>query len=107
LFLLDDDTGACVIDPDGAEVTPGISETWYESRPARPLDTFKVHPSIDVLSKTLTRASAPYRYTELRLNINEANKVIIAATNKAANKNQSPLLKCSNPCMEKLNCLKD
>lgn len=29
LFLLIDDTGECVIDPDGARVTPAVKETWY------------------------------------------------------------------------------
>ena len=72
LFLIKDDTGECVIDPDGAEVTPSVSETWYGSRPDRMLDTLKVHPSIDMLSKALTQAGAPYRYTERRLNINES-----------------------------------
>lgn len=34
LFLLVDETGECVIDPDGAEVTPAISEVWYGNDPA-------------------------------------------------------------------------
>lgn len=29
LFLLRDNTGECVIDPDGAEVTPSANDTWY------------------------------------------------------------------------------
>ncbi|MDH3355496.1 MAG: GIDE domain-containing protein [Chromatiales bacterium] len=29
LFLVKDDTGECVIDPEGAEVTPNSSQTWY------------------------------------------------------------------------------
>lgn len=33
LFLLKDDTGECVIDPEGAEVTPAISEVWYGDTP--------------------------------------------------------------------------
>lgn len=33
LFLLKDDTGECVIDPDGAEVTPALSEVWYGNTP--------------------------------------------------------------------------
>ena len=31
LFALDDDTGRCVIDPDGASVVPSQRETWYGS----------------------------------------------------------------------------
>lgn len=34
LFLLMDDTGACVIDPDGAEVTPGAADTWHGNSPS-------------------------------------------------------------------------
>jgi len=30
-FRLRDDTGDCVIDPDGASVTPSVSQTWYGS----------------------------------------------------------------------------
>lgn len=71
LFLLEDDTGACVIDPEAAIVTPSVNETWYGSRRSRALNTLKAHPAIDILSKTLSRAGAPYRYTERRLNINE------------------------------------
>ncbi|MCP4044060.1 MAG: hypothetical protein GY731_19230 [Gammaproteobacteria bacterium] len=33
LFLLVDDTGQCVIDPEGAEVTPAKKETWYGNSP--------------------------------------------------------------------------
>ncbi|HEY5719064.1 MAG TPA: GIDE domain-containing protein [Gammaproteobacteria bacterium] len=29
LFRLADDTGECVVDPEGAEVTPSIRQTWY------------------------------------------------------------------------------
>ena len=29
LFLLRDDTGSCVVDPDGAEITPQHKEVWY------------------------------------------------------------------------------
>ncbi|NOR52034.1 MAG: hypothetical protein GQ470_05385, partial [Gammaproteobacteria bacterium] len=32
LFLIQDDTGECVIDPEGAEVTPNSSETWYSTQ---------------------------------------------------------------------------
>ena len=37
LFLLIDDTGRCVVDPDGAKVTPAAREVWYgnTSKPRR------------------------------------------------------------------------
>lgn len=31
LFLIQDETGACVIDPEGASVTPGANDVWYGS----------------------------------------------------------------------------
>ncbi len=33
LFLLVDDTGRCVVDPEGASVTPSEKNTWYGSTP--------------------------------------------------------------------------
>jgi hypothetical protein len=33
LFLLEDDTGRCIVDPDGAEVLPQVTDTWYGSTP--------------------------------------------------------------------------
>ena len=71
LFLIKDNTGECVVDPDGANVTPSVTETWYGSRPNRALDSLKLHPAIDVIAKTMAMAGAPYRYTEKRLNLNE------------------------------------
>jgi hypothetical protein len=32
-FLLDDGTGACVVDPSGAQVIPGIERTWFGYHP--------------------------------------------------------------------------
>ncbi len=29
LFYLDDDTGRCVIDPEGAQITPSLTRSWY------------------------------------------------------------------------------
>lgn len=33
LFLLDDGTGRCVVDPEGASVTPSETSTWYGATP--------------------------------------------------------------------------
>ncbi len=33
LFLLEDETGQCIVDPDGAEVLPQTTDTWYGSTP--------------------------------------------------------------------------
>lgn len=59
LFLLVDDTGACVIDPDGAEVTPGAADVWYGNSPSwtgRPPDR-----------KPRLLFAGQYRYTEERM----------------------------------------
>jgi len=40
LFLLAEETGRCVIDPDGARVTAAVVQTWYgSSRDSKPLAT--------------------------------------------------------------------
>lgn len=56
LFLIRDGTGECVIDPEGAQVTPSGADTWYGStrRPAH-------RPTRPFLS------AGAYRYTERRL----------------------------------------
>lgn len=33
LFYLDDNTGRCVIDPEGAKITPSLVQTWYGNSP--------------------------------------------------------------------------
>lgn len=40
LFLIVDDTGHCVIDPDGARITASVTDTWYgPNRDSRPKTT--------------------------------------------------------------------
>lgn len=58
-FLLHDDSGHCVVDPDGAEVFPSIRKVWYGSQdwPAPELGT----------SNPLLGAFQRYRYTEHRI----------------------------------------
>jgi len=64
LFILEDDTGSCVINPEDAEVTPSSSNTWYGSKRIRPV----THTSpLDILSSTLLQSREKYRYTEQRL----------------------------------------
>lgn len=54
LFLLKDETGDCVIDPDGADVTPSISEVWYGDTPMWN-------------GSMLRRSSGRFRFTEKRM----------------------------------------
>ncbi|MGR9074400.1 MAG: GIDE domain-containing protein [Gammaproteobacteria bacterium] len=61
IFLLRDDTGVCIVDPDGAEVTPSVTLTWYghERRPAAAPETSSFYRSIF--------HSGDYRYSEKRI----------------------------------------
>jgi len=64
LFILEDDTGTCVIDPEDAEVTPSSSNTWYGSKRIRPA----THTSpLDILGGAIFQSGEKYRYTEKRL----------------------------------------
>ncbi len=67
LFLLDDGTGECVIDPENAVVTPNSKETWYSSS-----------MSSSPMFGTIPRAKRfqgsngfnKYKYTEHRIELN-------------------------------------
>lgn len=54
LFLLQDDTGDCIVDPEGADVTPAITETWFGPTPMW-------NP------RTRRARSGNFRYTEKRM----------------------------------------
>ncbi len=56
LFLLEDETGQCVIDPEGAEVTPLDKLVWYGDSP-RP-------PHVPLLGRGGIGFGGRYRYTE-------------------------------------------
>jgi hypothetical protein len=58
LFLLVDETGKCIIDPDGAEVTPSESESWYGS---------SRYPEYGVKASSSFMGSGQYRYSEKRM----------------------------------------
>jgi hypothetical protein len=68
-FLLDDGTGQCLIDPRGAEVFPGASDSWYG-----PSEWPEVHiPNGTGIFGWLvdTFVTDKYRYTEHRLQAHE------------------------------------
>jgi hypothetical protein len=58
-FLLDDETGRCIVKPDGAEVVPTESTTWYGDTPwpTPPGDR----------SRSFSIGERSYRYTEERI----------------------------------------
>ena len=61
LFLLIDDTGQAVIDPEGASITPAVTDVWYGS--SRQPDQSAVRPGGGWWRFT----SGRYRYTEKRI----------------------------------------
>ncbi len=79
LFLLRDETGDCIVDPEGAEVTPGERNVWYGGSryPGhRPTGARPVNGSLaerwglsDLLHISVVRG--PYRYTEERIRIGD------------------------------------
>ncbi len=60
LFRIEDDTGACIVDPEGAEVTPTLRRRWYggDDSPALVLGTRR-HRTLGSFAR--------FRYTEERL----------------------------------------
>ena len=61
LFLIEDDTGACVVDPDHADVYPSESQTWYGNSPMP-----EGGPGLGIMS-----LGAQYRYVERRMHDND------------------------------------
>jgi hypothetical protein len=69
LFLLRDETGECVIDPDGAEVSPREKNVWYGGSsfpttvPSQPRTETRMHGVLG-LSVSFSGIGGHYRYTE-------------------------------------------
>jgi hypothetical protein len=63
LFLIVDDTGQCVIDPDGASITTAERDVWYGATP---------RPNRGPEATTGLISGGNYRYTETRLRPKEA-----------------------------------
>jgi hypothetical protein len=57
-FLLEDDTGQCIVQPDGAQVIPTESTTWYGDTP---------WPASGPTSKLVLSGGRSYRYVEDRI----------------------------------------
>jgi len=60
LFHLVDDTGQCIIDPEGAEISTGISDVWYGRSP-------EATGTMEHNGGFIDSFGHPYRYTEERL----------------------------------------
>ena len=67
LFYIEDETGQCVVDPEGAVVTPNDKQTWYgrtrQPPPPQPSTLGAVGKLVQV------SVGDRYRYSEQRLNI--------------------------------------
>ena len=66
LFYLDDGTGRCVIDPDGATVTPSVRRQWYGVTATPPRIT---EARAWLGWSSLVTLGSQYRYTEERIAI--------------------------------------
>ncbi len=69
LFLLSDETGICVVDPEGAVITPSFSKTWYGSRSFNASDIASADAALSLARLT---GNNNYRYTEKRIDVGEA-----------------------------------
>jgi hypothetical protein len=63
LFLLDDDTGICVVDPEGATIKPSFSKSWFGSS--------HYPKAVYASSGSIFLSSGDYRYTEKRIGVGE------------------------------------
>lgn len=70
LFLLIDETGTCVVDPEEATISPSFSKTWYGSQEFN-LSNTNSADAIMALSTSSSRffANNNYKYTEKRINV--------------------------------------
>ncbi len=73
LFLLLDTTGTCVIDPEGAIVTPSFSKTWYGKRDYQITDISSADAVLGLLKAGKRNR---YRFTEQRIDIGDYLYVI-------------------------------
>lgn len=65
LFLLRDDTGQCVVDPDGAMVTSSVTHVWYGNTPTPP-------PGMTGPRERRWFGTGAYRYREERIHPGDA-----------------------------------
>jgi len=68
LFLLADETGICVVDPEGATITPNFSKTWYGDREFHGADMISADA---FLSLSSVSGKQNYRYTEKLIDVGE------------------------------------
>jgi hypothetical protein len=71
IFHLQDDTGLCIVDPDGAEVHPSLCQIWYGSTPRPPHGPG--HGGTGFFGRTLGAllGGGNYRYSESRIQAND------------------------------------
>jgi hypothetical protein len=59
LFYLEDETGRCIVDPDGAEVLPSATDTWHGDTP--------LPVASPAMQRGLRSLGGDYRYRESRM----------------------------------------
>lgn len=69
LFLITDDTGICVVDPEGAVITPSFAKTWYGSKQYHISDSGGFNGVLNIAG--VSTGSNNYRYTEKRIDVGE------------------------------------
>lgn len=68
LFLIKDETGACVVDPEGAKVTPTVKDIWYGHTPTpTPRPRGSKQQKRSGLMSRFSIGIGRYRYTEERM----------------------------------------
>ncbi len=70
LFLIVDDTGTCVVDPEGASITPSFSKVWHGEREYQVSDANSVDAVLGMMTST-RNSSNRYRYTEQRIDVGD------------------------------------
>lgn len=75
LFLLNDGTGICVIDPEGAVITPSFAKSWYGDKQYPVSDVNSATGVLNLVSANLMHNKS-YRYSEKRIDIGDALYVL-------------------------------
>jgi hypothetical protein len=71
IFHLQDDTGLCIVDPDGADVRPSVHHVWHGSTPRPPHGPGHGGLSVFGLNIGALFGGGNYRYSESRIEAND------------------------------------
>lgn len=71
IFHLQDDTGLCIVDPDGADVHPSVHQVWYGSAPRPPHGPGPGDAGLFGRAIGALFSGGDYRYSENRIQNND------------------------------------